>query len=336
MNNGSATSIGEGAMRHMIPVNSMTNDFVGLSNTKPIVIYTFPHNRNAEYTFVDKNCAERQAGITARYLADLDVPPHDHEFYEITIVRAGKAIHQIERGDFPVQEGTVAVVPPGQVHGFTELDDFAVTNMYYQSEWLADDLKMLLSEDGLVPLFLAADLYDQPHLREVQQFQLDEEGLRACIREIGDICRSLRRGSAQLLFANLCFLKSLIVMSKAYCLQENSIRTLQFRPEIWAVLEDMEQSLVSSTPFSFAKAAQRLGFSTRYLSTVFLKDVGLRPMHYFQRRRGQHAARLLLATRTPITDVAHSLCYTDSSHFCNQFRSLYGVSPNSYRQRFQK
>ncbi len=316
--------------------HSITNEFVGLSNHKPIVIYTFPHFKKTEYTFVDKKCADRQEGITARYLAGLDVPPHDHEFYEITIVRAGQAMHQTENGDFLVQKGTVVVVPPGQVHAFTALSDFSVTNIYYQSEWLADDLKMLLSEDGLVPLFLAADLYDQPHLRQVHQFQLDEEGLTACIREVVDICKSLRHGSALLLFANLCFLKTLIIMSKAYCLKKNSIRTLQFRPEIWTVLDDIEQSLVSGTQFSFSKVAGRLGLSTKYLSTIFLKDVGLRPIHYFQRRRGQHAARLLLSTHIPITEVAHSLCYTDSSHFCNQFKNQYGVSPHKYRKRFQK
>jgi len=326
----------KGRVRTLKPVNSITNEFVGLSNVRPIMIYTFPHHEHTEFTFVDRKCASRQIGITARYLNNLDSPPHDHEFYEITIVRSGKAIHQTDSGDLPIGKGAVIVVPPGQVHGFTELNGFAVTDIYYQSEWFADDLKMLLTEDGLVPLFLAGELYDVPGLSRVHEFQLDDASLSACLREIIDICHSVRKGSTHLLFANLCFLKALVIMSKAYCLTENSVRTLPFRAETWALLEEMEQSLVGGEAFSFTDSAQRLGFSTKHLSRLFVKDVGLRPIQYFQRRRGQHAARMLLTTHTSVTDVAHALCYTDSSHFCNQFRGLYGISPGDYRKRFRK
>lgn len=317
------------------PTNSITNDFVGLSNIRPITIYSFPHTEHNEFTFVDSNCALRQTGITERYLSNLDSPPHDHEFYEITIVRGGTAIHQTNWGELPVSRGAVMVVPPGEVHGFTELDGFSVTDIYYQSEWFSDDLRILLKEDGLVPLFLAGELYNVPHLRRVYEFRLDEEALGSCVREIVDICDSIRKGSAHVLFANLCFLKMLVILSKAYCLAQDSVRKLPFRPETWALIEEMEQSLVTGVPFSLAESAEHLRLSKKYLSRLFVKDVGLRPIQYFQRRRGQHAARMLVTTHTSITDVAYSLCYTDSSHFCNQFHRQYGISPSDYRKRFR-
>jgi AraC-like DNA-binding protein/mannose-6-phosphate isomerase-like protein (cupin superfamily) len=319
---------------HLVPVHSITNHFVGLSQSNPIAIYTFPYDETREATPVDEQCAARQTGITARYLAGLEVPPHDHEFYEITLVREGKAVHHTDWGDVEVGAGSVMVVPPGLVHAFTELDKLVVTNIYYQSEWLSENLRTLLKQEGLVPLFLAADLFSSPVFKRIHAFALDEVRLGCCVRELRDICRAQRQSSTVSILAHICFLKILTIMSEAYCLQEGSVGVLPFRPETWALLEEMEDALLSGRLFVFREAAARLGLSTRHLSLVFLRDVGLRPSSYYQRRRSQHAARLLLRSNVTITEVAHFLGYADSAHFCNQFKRIYGLSPKMYRRHF--
>jgi len=318
----------------MIPVHSITNDFVGLSIKNPIGLYTFPYSTDREATPLSSECARRQQGITERTAAGLDIQPHNHEFYEISIVREGRAIHHTDWGENEVNAGSIIIVPPGLVHAFTDLQAFVQTNIYYQSEWLSRDLKMLLRQDGLVPLFLAADLFNQPAYQRITLLSLDEYSLACCVHEMRDICGGLSSRSPSLLLVEVCFLKLLIILSRAYGLEECSVRTLPFRPEIWAVVEEMEDSLLSYTVFSLNACARRLCVSTRHLSLLFLRDVGLRPREYFQRRRAQHAARLLLTSNGSVTEIAHLLGYTDSAHFCNQFKLLYGASPKAYRQRF--
>ena len=88
--------------RPLTPLHSIVNDFVGLSCRNPVAFYTFPYDESREATPVDPECAARQMGITSRYRANLDVPPHNHEFYEITVVREGTAVHHTDTADTEV------------------------------------------------------------------------------------------------------------------------------------------------------------------------------------------------------------------------------------------
>lgn len=322
--------------RPLTPLHSIVNDFVGLSCRNPVAFYTFPYDESREATPVDPECAARQMGITSRYRANLDVPPHNHEFYEITVVREGTAVHHTDTADTEVGPGSVIVVPPGMVHAFTELRGLVVTNIYYQSEWLSEELRLLLKQEGLMALFLAADLFGHPGFKRIYLFRIEDEALDACLGELRDFIRAINRPSPQTRLANLCFLKFLCILSVAYCTYNDSIGVLPFRPETWAVLEEMEDALLGGRSFSLSTTARRLGLSTRHLSLIFLRDVGLRPTAYFLRRRGQHGARLLLRPNATITDVALHLGYADTAHFSNQFRKLYGLSPTEYRERFNR
>ncbi len=321
-------------VRHLRPEHSITNEFVGLSTHNPVVIQTFPYSPGSERTPISEACALRQTGITARYLANLHVPPHDHEFYEITVVRDGVALHYTDWGDVEVSRGSVVVVPPRVVHAFADLQNLKVTNIYYQSEWLSEDLFVLLKQKGLVPIFLAADLFKNPLFNRVITFCIDDGTLHACVREMQDICTALMRETWHNLYIKACFLKFLILLSEAYCIHSESVPVLPFRSETWLVLEEMEDSLLSGKPFSFSQIAKHLGFSSRYLSSMFLKDVGLRPTSYFLRRRAHHAARLLLTPTMNLTDIAFQLNYANSAHFCNQFKQVYGISPSEYRRKY--
>jgi AraC family L-rhamnose operon regulatory protein RhaS len=326
----------DGRVAHLVPVNSITNHFVGLSTDYPIALYTFPYDERWEATPMDGECARRQSAITARMAAGYDVPPHDHEFYEVTIVREGHALHHTDWGDVPVGTGSIIVVPPGQVHAFTELVGFVSTNIYYQSEWLSADLMALMKQEGLVPLFLASGLFNHPAFERAVHFQMPPLALERCAREMRDICEAASVSPPALLLLNICFIKLLIILSQAYSVDAGSIGALRFRPEVWGVLEEIEECLLVGRPFSLAEVAERIGLSTRHLSLLFLRETGRRPSDYLVRRRGQHAARLLLTADDNLTNVAHTLGYTDSSHFSNQFKELYGMSPRAYRKRFSK
>ncbi len=324
----------DGRIARLVPQHSITNQFVGLSQANPIGVYTFPYTPGCEATLTDEACADRQKGITSRYLANLDVLPHDHEFYEITLVRGGRAIHYTDYAQAEVGAGSVVVAPPGVPHAFTELDALAVTNIYYQSEWLSENLRSLLQQEGLVALFLAADLFAHPQFKRVFHFSVESDTLAACIHELREICAGSHIGAAHSLFVAACFLKLLILLSRDYCRTDDSIAHIPFCPETWAVLEEMEDALVAGRPFSFSAAAERLGLSSRHLSLLFLRDVGQRPSSFFLRRRVQHAARMLILPNQTVTDVAYALGFSNPSHFCNQFKQLYGMTPTAYRKRF--
>jgi AraC-like DNA-binding protein len=260
--------------------------------------------------------------------------PHDHTYYEIFVVRDGRAIHQTECFDAPVQRGSVVVIPPGRVHGFKDGVGLAGTDVYYLAEWLLSELKNLWGHSGLVPLFLAALLF--PRLREARpfQFDLDAREYQAAMIELNDIQREAEAPDCSILYLESCFLKFLILLSRSYVRQAPTDPGFQFRREVWLALQRIEEIVSSSQSFSVAALARQVGVSADHFQRIFKEATGWSPSEYFQMRRYQFACKLLLNPENSISDVAYRLGYADSAHLSRVFKRLHGVSPREYRQQF--
>ena len=79
-----------------------------------------------------------------------DNRPHDHDYYEICLVRRGRARHHTETGEQELGPGKVIVVAPGGVHAFSRPQGLEVVNVYYLAEWLAPGLREHWGERGRV------------------------------------------------------------------------------------------------------------------------------------------------------------------------------------------
>lgn len=89
--------------------------------------------------------------------------------------------------------GSVQVVAPGEVHGFYEIDGMQIINCAYLMEWLLCDLRELLAEDGLVPLFLHTALFSKVHRLRVPQWTVSDDVLESCLRELRDVVEECNR-----------------------------------------------------------------------------------------------------------------------------------------------
>jgi AraC-like DNA-binding protein len=80
---------------------------------------------------------------------------------------------------------------------------------------------------------------------------------------------------------------------------------------------------------SLTELAQMVAFSPYYLARTFTAEVGLPPHAYLESVRIRHAQHLL-ASGTPITEVALMTGFPHQSHFTNRFRKAVGVTPGQY------
>lgn len=267
-----------------------------------------------------------------------DVPPHDHDYYEISLIRRGRAIHRTEHYERELVRGSVLVVPPGKVHALTDIGDspLEAINVYYLSEWLLYELRSLWNHEGLVSLFLAPSLFQQRDHFAIPQFPLSAEEAEHCLEELDDLTAELRQEIPSILYLKSGFLKLLIKLSRAYVREEEQQNIdLPFRPEVWVALEHIEQCLQESRGFHLTELAHEAGLSVDYLSKRFKECTGVTPTDYFQRRRTHYASHQLLDPKNSISDIVYNLGYSDAPHFCRFFKRYYGMSPRSYRKMYR-
>lgn len=262
------------------------------------------------------------------------VLPHDHEFHELSIVTAGTAVHATPTGRSPLQAGHAVIILPGGVHAFEKPKGLEVINIYYLPEWLDSDLSLLWDEPGIVPLFCSGSLVRA--MSEVSELLLDEAALKEVTSELGQILRELARPTPGQAFLKSCFLKVLTLLAREWCVMYPHWRSMTSTPLVRQTLWAVEQALNDGEPFCVSAAAERAGLSPDRYAVVFRESVGYPPLEYYQRRRVQRACQLLTHASRSITDIAHSLGYSDAPHFCRMFKTYRGLTPRAYRTTYIK
>jgi len=283
--------------------------------------------------------SQQQVQLSARcpvrvqpLLVTSDVQAHDHDYYEIGVIRGGTAWHCTAGDARTLSAGAVYVMAPGSVHALRRIRRLAITNVYYLNEWLLTELRALWDVDGLVPLFLASGLFRSA--LPVLQFPLTAAELASCERELHDIATEAGSVAPSLVFLKAAVLKLLTGLSRAYTRDSGRTPGFAFRREVWHALERVEQCLVERRPFRVEKIARECDVSVNRLRREFRSATGWSPLEYFQRRRIQHACALLLNRQLSVTQVAQSLGFADAAHLCRLFRRHRGLSPRQYCTRY--
>jgi AraC family transcriptional regulator of arabinose operon len=85
--------------------------------------------------------------------------------------------------------------------------------------------------------------------------------------------------------------------------------------------------------YRVADVCSALGCSSRYLHTLFVRDIGLAPKHWMKLERMVVARRKLQSGKSPEL-VARELGFMSVHTFSRQFQSFYQVTPGQYQERF--
>lgn len=86
-------------------------------------------------------------------------------------------------------------------------------------------------------------------------------------------------------------------------------------------------------PLSLAEMAARAKLGRFHFLRAFRAATGTTPHQYLVAARLRRAARLLLTTTLPVTDVALEAGFGDLSNFIRTFRRAAGHSPRAFRRR---
>ena len=266
----------------------------------------------------------------------IDVPPHNHEFTELCFVIQGHCRHRTENSTQMVTTGDVIIMPPGTVHAFEEPHDLRVVNICYLADWMLWDIGLLWQHEGLVPLFFASELLRRPDLLRAYVFSLDEKEQRFCQHEIDDILAEYQEPKPSLFLVHSAFAKFLLRLARSWVRQNPNLNDFVFRPEVWDVIQEIDLAIKRGEVFMVGQYAQRVACSADVLYRVFRQATGLSVSAYYQQRRVQHAAHLLLLSKLSVTEISSQLGYADTAHLTRCFVKAKGVSPRAFRMQTEK
>lgn len=68
---------------------------------------------------------------------------------------------------------------------------------------------------------------------------------------------------------------------------------------------------------------------------LFVKTIGIPPLHYINRKKIDRAELLLVTEDLTIKEIAYDLGYSDHSYFIRLFKKMTGVTPMAYRRNMR-
>jgi AraC family transcriptional regulator len=95
------------------------------------------------------------------------------------------------------------------------------------------------------------------------------------------------------------------------------------------VLRQLESR--AEQPHSLIELARTAGLSRYHFLRTFSSVTGVTPHQWLLRARLRDAARRLVTSRAPVTEIALDVGFEDLSNFIRSFRAEFGVSPSRYR-----
>jgi AraC-like DNA-binding protein len=82
--------------------------------------------------------------------------------------------------------------------------------------------------------------------------------------------------------------------------------------------------------------AEKVGISVAQLNRLFVKDIGVTPMAYFNERKFGYAKDTLINSVTPLKQIGLELGHGDQANFTNWFRAKAKMSPKAFRREAMK
>lgn len=85
----------------------------------------------------------------------------------------------------------------------------------------------------------------------------------------------------------------------------------------------------------FDELARQEGLSSTHFRRLWLRSVGVPPHRFLIEERLRHACQSLIATETPIAEIARTHGFADPLYFSRRFRAFTGESASQYRKRYR-
>ncbi|MBQ9760419.1 MAG: helix-turn-helix domain-containing protein [Clostridia bacterium] len=251
--------------------------------------------------------------------------PHQHDFIELVYVVAGSALQVVNEERYEVQRGDLIFINYGSTHAFMPHEPFTYVNICFKPETLAKSV--ITPENAFAVLQLTAfDEIRRESDESMISFTGDERdeiertvlAMEREYTERGASWRTMLESYMNILIVRLLRRVRLEVSDKA-------------APDIWTELSTYIDDNLGSD-LTLPTLAGKCFYNPSYFSRVFKDRFEMSLTEYINRRRIEHALRLLEETTLSGEEIAARAGFSSKSSFYRVFTKHTGCSPSEYRQ----
>lgn len=250
---------------------------------------------------------------------------HRHDVSELVLVTGGAGRHMTQEGSWPINRGTVFVIPPGMPHGFCE-GGAEIINVQYD----AKRLELPLGHLSCLPGYRALLPLGMEHCEPFAGHRmLDTQVMAAIESQVDSLEDEITQQQAGWeLAAGGLLLRLLVHLTRAFTGHDADDARLAMQQEgveAW-ILKHLTESL------NVSAIARRLGISVAQAERRWRAKHGLTLRAWIETRRLEHARVLLSRGDLDIATVAKRSGFKDPGYLARRFRLAFGTTPRKTRQ----
>ena len=227
--------------------------------------------------------------------------PFVHKHFYMHLAFKGAATLRTEDAEYVLNPGTLFITVPGQKYEI--IDNGGFTYLYITFD--GPGAEALLRQFGIRP----------------------ENSVFKSFANITDFwMTSIRRVNPNNI---LILTESVLLHTLSYIDQCEQKQQYHTSPQFDGIVQYIHNNF-ADPDLSIAKLADIFGFSRKYLSASFVKNMGQNFTDYLAKIRVEHAIKLHESENLSVAELAARCGYTDPFYFSKVFKRITGVSPSKY------
>lgn len=251
---------------------------------------------------------------------------HSHaDFTELVIVLEGSAVNQTGNESFRVEKGDVLVMRKNSSHAYIEAEEFKICNIMFDCETLFESSGDIKECEGFHALFMVDPLTDDSFTSRFRLSKNNFSEIKKIVTAALKEYESNNPAKRTMLFAY--FTQIAVSLSRYYEAEEAKRESLGIAAAAAYMEKNFNENINTETLLEISH------YSLRHFIRLFTECYKMPPHKYLQEIRIKHACMLLSQSDMPITEIAISCGFNDSSFFTRVFRNRMGVTPSEYRKR---
>lgn len=277
---------------------------------------------------IEKGKEDLYASILSEHLVIHDAAinkPHKHDFYLIVLFTEGEGIHEIDFKTYPIKEGALFLIKPGQTH-FWKFSEKVEGYIFFHSKSFYDfhfPNKRIMNYPFFHNYLNASVLY------------LEKKSVVSYVQLFKNI---ITESTSEDLFVmqKISLLIDMLYIDTTRLLRELNDFKVESNKKRVSHFNDLE-SLVDHHYLEQKRPkyyAEQLNVSTKHLNKIVNETIGISTSDLIQERIILEAKRLLVHGKYTSQEIAYELGFDDSSYFSRFFKKKCGVSPSEFAKQY--